>query len=198
MACIPLHAGTATPHALELVETTRAALAAAISICGPNVPFAQIGHVIHSIADQAGLSVVRDLVGHGIGRRFHAAPSVLHHRNNRPGVMVPGQTFTIEPILTLGSREHRMWEDGWTLVTVDGSLAAQFEHTLLVTEVGVEVVTEVGEVERVKAQEDVETGEAVETTIASKQAAAAAAGGLAARAAAAADVQQTSAAAAAR
>jgi methionyl aminopeptidase len=128
---------------VELVEVTRTALQAAIGICGPGVPFAQIGHVIQQLADRAGMSIVRELLGHGIGRRFHAGPMVLHHRNGRPGVMVPGQTFTIEPILTLGSRHHRGWPDGWTLVTVDGSLSAQFEHTLLVTGEGLEVLTQV-------------------------------------------------------
>jgi methionyl aminopeptidase len=88
------------------------------------------------------MSVVREFVGHGIGKVFHAAPAVFHHRNWRPGSMVLGQTFTIEPILTLGGRKNRTWPDGWTVVTADGSLTAQFEHTLLVTEDGVEVLTQ--------------------------------------------------------
>ncbi|GBF92100.1 methionine aminopeptidase [Raphidocelis subcapitata] len=135
------YVGEPRPHAAELVEATREALAAAVAACGPGAPFRAIGDVVQSIADRAGLSVVREYVGHGIGAAFHAAPSVLHHRNGRPGEMVLGQTFTIEPILTLGSRHHRCWPDGWTLVTLDGSLAAQFEHTLLITEDGAEVLT---------------------------------------------------------
>jgi hypothetical protein len=89
--------------------------------------------------------------------------------------MVPGQTFTIEPILTLGSREHRMWEDGWTLVTVDGSLAAQFEHTLLVTEEGVEVLTDAEEL--LEAAGKGEVLQAVDAPLQAKAAAAAAAAG---------------------
>eukprot|EP00882_Tetradesmus_deserticola_P032718 GHRQ01037271.1.p2 GENE.GHRQ01037271.1~~GHRQ01037271.1.p2 ORF type:complete len:104 (+),score=40.19 GHRQ01037271.1:445-756(+) len=89
------------------------------------------------------MSVVQEFVGHGIGKVFHAAPAVLHHRNWRPGSMAVGQTFTIEPILTLGGRKVCTWPDGWTVVTADGSLTAQFEHTLLVTADGVEVLTRV-------------------------------------------------------
>jgi methionyl aminopeptidase len=87
------------------------------------------------------VSIIPQYVGHGIGRVFHAAPPVLHHHNARPGAMRLHQTFTIEPILTLGTRITRLWPDGWTVVTADGSLAAQFEHTLLITEGGCEVLT---------------------------------------------------------
>lgn len=85
---------------------------------------------------------MRDFVGHGIGKLFHAAPAVLHHRNWRPGVMQLHQTFTIEPIITLGTYRHWCWPDNWTIVTTDGSLTAQFEHTLLISEDGVEVLTQ--------------------------------------------------------
>lgn len=88
------------------------------------------------------MSVVRELIGHGIGKVFHAAPAVLHHRNMRTGCMAVGQTFTIEPIFTLGSRLHRCLPDGWTLMTLDGSLSAQSEHTVLITATGVEVLTQ--------------------------------------------------------
>ncbi|WIA28869.1 hypothetical protein OEZ86_011394 [Tetradesmus obliquus] len=133
--------GQPSAAAVELVAVTQQALDAAIQLCGPDVPFRAIGHAIHSIADAAGMSVIREFVGHGIGKVFHAAPAVLHHRNWRPGSMALGQSFTIEPILTLGGRKHRTWADGWTVVTADGSLTAQFEHTLLVTQQGVEVLT---------------------------------------------------------
>ncbi|KAF8072774.1 MAP1D [Scenedesmus sp. PABB004] len=135
------YVGEPAPAVAELVEATRAALDAGIAVCGPGVPFRAIGHAIHRVADAAGLGLVRDFVGHGIGRAFHAAPAVLHHRNVRPGAMEVGQTFTIEPILTLGGARHTTWRDGWTVVTADGSYAAQFEHTLLVTHDGVEVLT---------------------------------------------------------
>lgn len=137
------------PAALDLVEGAREALNAAIAACGPGVPFREVGNVVQREADRRGLSVVRELVGHGIGRVFHALPAVAHHREwaaraNRRGVMRLGQTFTIEPILTLGrnGRLSAPWaRDGWTLTTADGALAAQFEHTLAIGEDGAEVLT---------------------------------------------------------
>jgi methionyl aminopeptidase len=134
--------GTPSAAVVELIEATSAALDAGIAACGPGAPFAAIGHAVQRVADAAGLSVVREYVGHGIGRVFHAAPAVLHHRNWSAGRMAVGQTFTIEPIMTLGGRRHRTWADGWTVVTADGSLTAQFEHTLLVTDDGVDVLTQ--------------------------------------------------------
>jgi len=92
----------------------------------------------------AGMFVIRDFVGHGIGKQFHAAPAVLHYRNMRPGCMQPWQTFTIEPQLALGTwKQHTLGLDptGWTAVTADGSLTAQFEHTVMITEGSVEVLT---------------------------------------------------------
>ena len=80
-------------------------------------------------------------MGHGVGTVFHSNPVVMHCRNREPGVMGVGQTFTIEPMLTLGSPRPRTWKDGWTVVTADGSLAAQYEHTLLITGDGVVVLT---------------------------------------------------------
>lgn len=79
--------------------------------------------------------------GHGVGTVFHSAPAVMHNANNLPDVMRVGQTFTIEPMLTTGSVKGRFWGDKWTCVTVDGSLSAQYEHTLLITENGVEILT---------------------------------------------------------
>ena len=122
-------------------------MAAAIAACGPGEKFSAIGDAIEAVARRARMSVVREMVGHGVGRAFHSAPSVLHFKNSRPETMQVGQTFTIEPILTLGSRKLTMWPDGWTLVTRDGSLAAQFEHTVLITQDGAEVLTEVGDEE---------------------------------------------------
>lgn len=93
----------------------------------------------------AGMYVNRNFVGHGIGRQFHAAPAVLHHRNMRPGSMQLHQTFTIEPILALGTVKQQPWAldpTGWVCVTPDASLAAQFEHTVLVTDDGAEVLTQ--------------------------------------------------------
>ena len=96
---------------------------------------------IHDIAERHGYGVIREFVGHGVGRVFHAAPHVMHCRNGEPGVMQPGQTFTIEPMLVLGNTAWRMWPDNWTVVTKDGSAAAQYEHTILITDKGHEVLT---------------------------------------------------------
>jgi methionyl aminopeptidase len=140
-------ASSLNPAALELVDATREALEAAIARCGPGVPFSEVGRTIQRVADRAGLSVVRELVGHGIGRAFHALPAVVHHREwgeraKSRGKMALGQAFTIEPILALGGRRLAPpWADGWTLLMADGALAAQFEHTLVIGEDGAEVVT---------------------------------------------------------
>ena len=93
------------------------------------------------VAREEKVSLVKDFVGHGVGKVFHAAPVVLPHRNNEPGVMQVGQTFTIEPIFTLGGTRWRLWDDKWTAVANDGSWAAQHEHTVLITDKGCEILT---------------------------------------------------------
>ncbi|MCO5583155.1 hypothetical protein L7F22_037064 [Adiantum nelumboides] len=133
--------GTVDDDAKKLVEVTRTCLDKAIAVCGPGVEFKQIGKAIHDYADKFGYGVVRHFVGHGVGKVFHSAPTVLHYRNNDGTRMVVGQTFTIEPMLTMGGIEDEMWDDNWTVVTADGSLSAQFEHTLLITEKGVKILT---------------------------------------------------------
>ncbi|KAL2622363.1 hypothetical protein R1flu_002568 [Riccia fluitans] len=133
--------GNVTDEAKQLVEVTREALDKAIAVCGPGEEFRKIGKVINDLADKYKYGVVRNFVGHGVGKIFHSGPSVLHFRNNEPGRMQLNQTFTIEPMLTMGSIKGRMWDDRWTVVTEDGSLTAQFEHTLLITETGVEILT---------------------------------------------------------
>ena len=133
--------GTVDAEAQLLVDVTRQALAAAICICRPGVPFKEIGATINAIADRHKLSTVPAFVGHGVGREFHSGPTIIHARNSQPGVMAVGQTFTIEPMLTLGNSRERFWADEWTAVTVDGSWSAQFEHTLLIVPGGVEVLT---------------------------------------------------------
>ncbi|KAK3041277.1 hypothetical protein RJ639_001379, partial [Escallonia herrerae] len=92
-------------------------------------------------AEKFGYGVVDRFVGHGVGTVFHSEPLIYHHRNDQPGFMVEGQTFTIEPILTLGSIKCKTWEDNWTTLTADGSPAAQFEHTILITRTGAEILT---------------------------------------------------------
>jgi methionyl aminopeptidase len=108
----------------------------------PGATLGDIGHVIQRHAEGRGFSIVREFCGHGIGQRFHEEPQVLHY--GRPGTgepLVPGMIFTIEPMVNAGRREVRELADGWTIVTKDHSLSAQWEHTVLVTQTGHEVLT---------------------------------------------------------
>ena len=126
----------------RLVSTTKHALDTAAAQCGPGVPFNHVGAVIEPIAAAAGYVPVRVYAGHGIGRFFHTLPLVYHHINDASDVrMAPGMTFTIEPMLVEGAADVLLWPDGWTVVTADGRRAAQFEHTLLITEHGCDVLT---------------------------------------------------------
>eukprot|EP01018_Ginkgo_biloba_P029086 Gb_15552 [translate_table: standard] len=134
--------GNTDEEANQLVKVTEESLYKAISICGPGVEFKNIGQTINDYADKFRYGVVKQFVGHGVGKVFHSDPVILHFRNNQPGRMVAGQTFTIEPMLTIGSIDPIMWKDKWTVVTADGSLSAQFEHTLLITENGVDILTQ--------------------------------------------------------
>ncbi|RID77240.1 hypothetical protein BRARA_A00168 [Brassica rapa] len=134
--------GDVDEKAKKLVQVTKESLDKAISMCGPGVEYKKIGKIIHEHADKYKYGVVRQFVGHGIGRVFHADPVVLHFRNNEAGRMVLNQTFTIEPMLTIGSRKPIMWDDNWTVVTEDASLSAQFEHTILITKDGAEILTD--------------------------------------------------------
>lgn len=133
--------GDVKDDAKHLCEVTQQARDEAVSICGPGVPFKKIGRVISEIAAANGYQVVKGFVGHGVGKVFHAGPYVLHHRNSEPGKMRVGQTFTIEPILIAGTLNQHTWDDDWTVVDVNGALSAQFEHTILITQEGVEVLT---------------------------------------------------------
>ncbi|GMI66005.1 methionine aminopeptidase 1D [Hibiscus trionum] len=134
--------GDVDVEARKLVTVTKECLDKAIAICAPGVEFKKIGKTIHDHADKFGYGVVRQFVGHGVGRVFHADPPVQHFRNNDGGRMILNQTFTIEPMLTMGSINPVMWDDDWTVVTQDGSLSAQFEHTILITEDGAEILTQ--------------------------------------------------------
>jgi methionyl aminopeptidase len=101
-----------------------------------------VGRVIESYARRFGYGVVRDFTGHGIGTAFHSGLIVPHYDDERFDTMIePGMTFTVEPMLTLGTFEWDMWDDGWTVATKDKSWTAQFEHTLLVTDTGAEILT---------------------------------------------------------
>ncbi|MBE9499048.1 MULTISPECIES: type I methionyl aminopeptidase [Streptomyces] len=125
-----------------LVERTREALHRAIKAVKPGRRLNIVGRVIESYAKRFGYGVVRDFTGHGINTSFHSGLIVPHYDDPRATtVLRPGMTFTIEPMLTLGTHEWDMWEDGWTVVTKDRKRTAQFEHTLVVTETGVEILT---------------------------------------------------------
>ena len=114
----------------------------ATRLCAPGTRFRDLGEAIQRRADREGFGVVKDFCGHGIGELFHCAPNVPHYaRNKAAGAMRAGMTFTIEPMVNEGSRGVKTWPDGWTAVTADGRRSAQYEHTLLVTEGGVEVLT---------------------------------------------------------
>lgn len=133
--------GAGDAGARALVRTTREALDAAIAQMGPGVPVARVGEVIGALAHAAGLEIVTAFAGHGIGEVFHTQPIVYHHPNASPYVLREGMTFTIEPMLVEGTSDVITWADGWTIATADGGRAAQFEHTLLVTAHGVDVLT---------------------------------------------------------
>lgn len=135
------YVGTPSPAAKRLCEATWEALEAAIKICGPNVPVREIGEAVAAVAQRHKLNVSKDFIGHGVGRVFHARPHVMHVRNNETDKMQVNSTFTIEPILCEGTSRMVEWKDNWTVVTADGGLAAQAEHTILITPNGAEILT---------------------------------------------------------
>ena len=134
--------GDVPPAARRLVQDTYTALWLGIAAVRPGGRTGEIGHAIQAFVEARGYSVVREFCGHGIGRVFHTAPTILHL--GEPGTgerLLPGMTFTIEPMINLGDWRCRILDDGWTAVTADASLSAQFEHTVLVTDSGVDVLT---------------------------------------------------------
>lgn len=134
-----------------LVDRTKEATRRAISVVAPGRPISVIGRVIESYARRFGYGVVRDFTGHGIDTRFHSGLVIPHYDPTGLGpraavqdgarLMAPGMTFTIEPMITLGTYDYEMWPDGWTVVTRDRRWTAQFEHTLVVTSNGCEILT---------------------------------------------------------
>jgi methionyl aminopeptidase len=134
--------GKPSPEAKKVVEVARQSLELGVAQVKPGGRLGDIGAAIQQYAEAEGCSVVRDFVGHGIGREFHDEPKVSHVGQWGRGLRLkPGMTFTIEPMINVGSWEIRILEDEWTAVTADGSLSAQFEHTVLVTHLGCEVLT---------------------------------------------------------
>jgi len=136
------YVGEPSVAARRLCEVTYECMWAGIDEVRPGGFLGDIGHAIQTHAEKHGFAVVREFCGHGIGRRFHEEPQVLHY--GKPGTLdrlVPGMIFTVEPMINAGRREIRELADGWTIVTKDHSLSAQWEHTVLVTESGFEVLT---------------------------------------------------------
>ncbi len=134
--------GNVDPKIKKLVEVTYECLMAGISVVKPGSHIGDIGAAIMEIAHANGYSVVEDYCGHGIGREFHEAPQVVHVGKKGTGPEIkPGMTFTIEPMINIGAKDCRVLKDGWTVVTRDKSWSAQFEHTILVTESGHEILT---------------------------------------------------------
>jgi methionyl aminopeptidase len=126
----------------QLVKVTYECLHKAIAICKPGTPYREIGEVITKHAKAHGMSVVRTYCGHGIGDLFHCAPNVPHYAKNKAkGTMKVGEVFTIEPMINLGSHRDKTWPDGWTSATEDGQRSAQFEHTLVITPTGYDILT---------------------------------------------------------
>ncbi|HEB96704.1 MAG TPA: type I methionyl aminopeptidase [Sedimenticola thiotaurini] len=134
--------GTPSVLAKRLVRVTLEALWLGIGQVRPGAHLSDIGHAIQRYVESQHYSVVREYCGHGIGREFHEDPQVLHYGNPGNGIVLqPGMCFTIEPMVNAGRRQVKMLPDGWTVVTRDRSLSAQWEHTILVTEEGHEVLT---------------------------------------------------------
>jgi len=135
-------AGKAPLKARRLLQVTHDCLLEGIAAVKPGNTFGDIGHAIQRYVEANRMSVVRDFCGHGIGQVFHAAPNVLHYgRAGAGAVLEPGMIFTIEPMVNLGRPETKELSDGWTAVTRDKSLSAQYEHSVGVTENGVEIFT---------------------------------------------------------
>lgn len=133
--------GECEKEAKQLINITELCLQTAIDICKPNENFSSIGHIIEETANKHGYSIVPAFAGHGVGTYFHGPPDILHFENEYPGKMLPGMTFTIEPVLSQGTKEIEILEDGWTAVTTDNSRTAQAEHTILITDTGCDVLT---------------------------------------------------------
>lgn len=132
----------ASPEAKRLVKTTYEAMWEGIKVVKENATLGDIGHAIQKYAESSGYSVVREYCGHGIGKEMHEEPQVLHYGKPNSGLILKaGMTFTIEPMINQGSYKIKTKKDGWTVITRDKKLSAQWEHTILVTKTGYEVLT---------------------------------------------------------
>ena len=136
------HVGEVAIQAKRLSEITYQAMWVGINKVRPDATLGDIGHAIQAFAEKNGYSVVREFCGHGIGKKFHEEPQVLHYGKAGAGLKLrAGMMFTIEPMINAGKRDIKQMPDGWTIVTKDRSLSAQWEHTILVTGTGFEVMT---------------------------------------------------------
>ena len=134
--------GKINPRARTLIALTQKSLYNAIKLVKPGTSLGDIGHAIQSLAEKNRFSVVREYCGHGIGENFHEEPNILHYGKPDTGMKLKaGMCFTIEPMINIGKADTRLLNDNWTVVTKDHSLSAQWEHTLLVTSTGCEVLT---------------------------------------------------------
>jgi methionyl aminopeptidase len=141
-ACVTFAIGEITPEAQRLLDITQECLRLGIQAAEAGNYLNAIGIVIEDYAEKEGAKVVREWGGHGIGRQLHEAPSVSHVRQKTQGLeLKPGMVFTIEPMINAGTYRWRLLDDGWTVVTADGALSAQFEHTIAITENGPEILT---------------------------------------------------------
>lgn len=135
--------GNVSAERKKLVSVTYDSMMAGISVCRPGARIGDIGAIIEEMAKDNGYGVVHEYCGHGIGREFHEEPQILHYGRKGTGVeMKPGMTFTIEPMINLGKRHCKLLKDGWTVITKDKKPSAQFEHTILITEDGAEILTQ--------------------------------------------------------
>jgi methionyl aminopeptidase len=135
-------AGTPSPEARRLVDITFDAMMAGIRVVKPGARLGDVGNAIQTLAEKAGYSVVREYCGHGIGRVYHEDPQVLHYGRPNTGLLLKeGMTFTVEPMLNAGEADVDQLDDGWTVVTADKSLSAQWEHMIAVTSNGFEILT---------------------------------------------------------
>ncbi len=136
------YVGDVDEESRALVEATRECRDLGIAAVHPGRPISDIGRAIETHAHEHGYGVVRMFVGHGIGEQFHTVPNVPHYYAPEAATpLEPGMTFTVEPMITMGAWREKMWDNGWTAVTADGRRTAQFEHTLVVTEDGADVLT---------------------------------------------------------
>ncbi|MBB5233003.1 type I methionyl aminopeptidase [Deinococcus budaensis] len=141
-ACYTYTVGKVAPQVQALVDTTRQCLAAGLEVVRPGNRTGDIGHAIQTLAESRGFGVVKEYTGHGIGKRLHEEPTIYHHGARYTGLKLqPGMVFTVEPMINLGTPDTRLLDDGWTVITGDKQPSAQFEHTVVVTEKGHEILT---------------------------------------------------------